>query len=63
MENIVATSNNISDTAITEMAISITNLTPDELATLVMKAANNGLSNSHLSAIIRASQQALNTKP
>lgn len=59
----MVTSNNISDTAITKMAISITNLTPEELYTLVINAVNNGLSNSHLLAMIAASQQALSTKP
>jgi hypothetical protein len=44
------------------MAISIKNLTPEQLARVILKAANKGLSEYQLSAIITASQQALNTR-
>ncbi len=60
IENQVAISYHTSDTAIAEMAISIKNLTPEQLARMIIKAANNGLSESQLSAIIIASQQVLN---
>ncbi|RUT04221.1 hypothetical protein DSM106972_044490 [Dulcicalothrix desertica PCC 7102] len=50
----------ISDTALNEIAISIKSLTPEQLAKIIIIAANTGLSKSHLSAIITASQQVLN---
>ncbi len=62
MENQVAISHKTSDAAIAEMAVSIKNLTPEQLARVIIKAANKGLSEYHLSAIIMASQQALNTR-
>ncbi len=62
MENQVAISHETSDAAIASMAISIKNLTPEQLARVILKAANKGLSEYHLSAIITASQQALNTR-
>ncbi|MDF5722113.1 MAG: DUF3102 domain-containing protein [Rhizonema sp. PD37] len=61
IENQVTISYHTSDTAIAEMAICIKNLTPEQLAMMIVKAANNGLSESQLSAIIIASQQVLNT--
>lgn len=63
VENIVINFDNIANTAITEMAINITNLTPEQLAILVNEAVNHGLSNSHLQAIIMVSQNALKTHP
>ncbi|MDF5729593.1 MAG: DUF3102 domain-containing protein [Rhizonema sp. PD38] len=60
IENQVTISYHTSDTVIAEMAISIQNLTPEQLARMIIKAANNGLSQSQLSAIILASQQVLN---
>lgn len=62
IENQVAISHEISDAAIAEMAISIKNLTPQQLARVVIEAANKGLSEYHLSAIIMASEQALKTR-
>ncbi len=61
-ENLVAISHGTSDAAIASMAISIKNLTPEQLARVIIKAAYNGLSEYQLSAIITASQQALNTR-
>lgn len=61
-ENQVAISHEVLDTAITEMAVSIKNLTPEQLARVILKAVNKGLSKYQLSAIITASQQALNTR-
>ena len=58
----VAISHKTSHAAIAEMAVSIKNLTPEQLARVIIKAANKGLSEYHLSAIIIASQQALNTR-
>ncbi len=62
IENQVATSHSTSDAAITEMVSSIKNLTPEQLAEVIIKAANNGLSEYHLSAVITASQQVLKTR-
>lgn len=61
-ENQVAISHEVLDTAITEMAVSIKNLTPEQLARVILKAVKKGLSKYQLSAIITASQQALNTR-
>lgn len=61
LSNFVTISQNTSDAAIASMAINITNLTPEQLAMAVTQAAKNGLSKSHLLAIITASQQALDT--
>ncbi|MEH2381692.1 MAG: hypothetical protein V7K27_22855 [Nostoc sp.] len=44
------------------MVSSIKNLTPEQLASVIMIAANTGLSEYHLSAIITASQQVLKTR-
>jgi len=62
LENLVAISHKISDAAIAEIAIIIKNLTPEQLARMIIKAANNGLSKSQISAIVIASQQVLNTQ-
>ena len=62
IENLVAISQGTLDAVLASMAISIKNLTPDQLARVIIKAANNGLSEYQLSAIITASQQALNTR-
>ncbi|GAA6621636.1 DUF3102 domain-containing protein [Scytonema sp. NUACC26] len=62
MENQVAISHETSDATISEMAISIKNLTPEQLVRMIIKAANNGLSESQLSAIAMVSQQVLNTQ-
>lgn len=61
-QTVASAEKNTSDAAINEMAISIKNLMPEELAEVIIKAANNGLSQSHLSAIIMACQQVLNTQ-
>ncbi|MBW4480711.1 MAG: DUF3102 domain-containing protein [Tolypothrix brevis GSE-NOS-MK-07-07A] len=45
---------------IVEIEIGIKKLTPEQLALLIMSSAKNGLSESHLEAIILAAQQALN---
>jgi hypothetical protein len=63
VENIVTNFDKIADTAITEMAINITNLTPEQLTILVKEAVNHGLSDSHLLAIIMVSQHVLKTHP
>ncbi|MEH1847540.1 MAG: DUF3102 domain-containing protein [Nostoc sp.] len=62
IENQAAISHETSDVVIAEIAISIKNLTPEQLARMIIKAANNGLSASQLSAIIMASQRILNTQ-
>ncbi|NJM72013.1 MAG: DUF3102 domain-containing protein [Scytonema sp. RU_4_4] len=62
MENQVAISHETSDAAMAEMVSRIKNLTPKQLASVIMIAANTGLSEYHLSAIITASQQVLNTR-
>ncbi|KAB8320093.1 DUF3102 domain-containing protein [Tolypothrix campylonemoides VB511288] len=61
-ENQVAISHETSDAAIAQMAVSIKNLTPEQLARVILKAVNKGLSEYQLSAIITASQQALNIR-
>ena len=63
MENQVAISHSTSDAAITEIVISIKNLTPKLLARVIILAADTGLNEYQLEAIITASQQALNTRP
>jgi Protein of unknown function (DUF3102) len=62
MENQVSISYEILDVAIADMAISIKNLAPEQLALVIKKSANNGLSNQHLKAIITTSQQVLNKR-
>ncbi|GAB1542627.1 hypothetical protein NUACC21_53010 [Scytonema sp. NUACC21] len=62
IKNQVTISLATSDAEIVEMAISIKNFTPEQLALVIIKAANDGLSEYQLSAIITASQQALNTR-
>ncbi|MBD2606591.1 DUF3102 domain-containing protein [Scytonema hofmannii FACHB-248] len=57
--NLTAISQEILDAVLTEMAISINNLTPEQLALVITKSVNNGLSKHHLEAIITASQHAL----
>lgn len=60
MENITKISSYIIDAIINEMAISIMNLTPKQLALVVIKSVNAGLSKQHLKAIITSSQILLN---
>ncbi len=47
------------DVVAVEIAIGIRHLTPEQLAWVISSAANNGLSNSHLEAVIEAAKQAL----
>jgi hypothetical protein len=51
---------NISAEIIIAMEICLKKLTPEQLAVVITNLANNGLSESHLRAIIVAAQQALN---
>lgn len=60
-ENQIGIFHEILDTEISEMAVSIKNLAPEQLAKMILKAVNKGLSKYQLSAIITASQQALKT--
>ncbi len=48
------------DLTIIEIEIGIKKLTPEQLALVIINSAKNGLSESHLEAIILAAQQALN---
>ncbi|MBW4635168.1 MAG: DUF3102 domain-containing protein [Iphinoe sp. HA4291-MV1] len=52
-------SHSTSDTVTTEMAMSIKNLTPEQLASVIRKSVNNGLSDHHLQVIITEAEQAL----
>ncbi len=61
IENLVTVSHQTSDAVLAEMVSSIKNLTPEQLARVIIIAANTGLSEYHLLAIITASQQVLNT--
>ncbi len=47
------------DVVAVEIAIGIRHLTPEQLAWVISSAANNGLSDSHLEAVIEAAKQAL----
>ncbi|MDF5720158.1 MAG: DUF3102 domain-containing protein [Rhizonema sp. PD37] len=62
IENLIAISHKTSDAAISEIAISIRNLTAEELTRVIIKAVKIGLSEYHLSTIIAVSQQVLNTE-
>ena len=57
-----AESRDLSDTMTKQMVICIQNLTPEQLALVIKKSANNGLSNYHLEAIITTSQEVLNQR-
>lgn len=61
-ENLAVISDKNPDVVVAEIAISITSLTSEQLAEVIIKAADNGLSEYHLSTIIIASQQALNAR-
>lgn len=61
-ENLVGISHDTVDIVMDEMAIIIKNLSPEQLAGVIIKAANNGLSKYQLLTIIMASQQALKTQ-
>ncbi|GAB1543982.1 hypothetical protein NUACC21_66580 [Scytonema sp. NUACC21] len=50
---------NTLDETTTKIAISIKNLTPEQLAIVINKSVSDGLSNHHLETIIATSQQAL----
>lgn len=62
MENLVAVSQETSDAVLAEIVSSIKNLTPEQLARVIIIAANIGLSEYHLSAVITASQDVLKTR-
>lgn len=62
IKDIVTICHTTSDATVEKIAISILNLTSNQLAEVIVKAANNGLSKNHLSTIIIASQQVLNTR-
>ncbi len=57
-----ADSDHMSDTVTNEMVIGIQKLTPEQLAWVIKKSANNGLSNYHLKTIITTSQEVLNQR-
>lgn len=61
IENL-ATNSYISDTVISELAIEIKKLTPEQLILLITNVANSGLSEHHLKAIITAFQQVLKAR-
>ncbi|NMG09935.1 DUF3102 domain-containing protein [Brasilonema sp. UFV-L1] len=48
------------DTITTEIEMKIKQLTPEQLASVIINSANSGLSKRHLQAIITAAQQVLN---
>jgi hypothetical protein len=58
--NKTAIAQNKPDTITTEMEIKIKQLTPEQLAWVIINSVKNGLSKCHLKAIIRAAQQVLN---
>lgn len=58
--NQAAFSQKTPDLTIVEIEIGIKKLTPEQLTLLIINSAKNGLSESHLEAIILAAQQALN---
>lgn len=60
--NQAAISLDISDAVTTEIAIGIKKLMPEELALVIRKSANNGLSNRHLEVLITQAQQVLNQR-
>jgi len=62
IKDIVTIYDKTSDATVEQMAISISNLTLNQLAEVIIKAANNGLSENHLSTMIMTSQQVLNTR-
>ena len=62
IENLVEISHFTSDTVLAEMVISIKNLTPEQLTRMIILAADTGLNEYQLSAIVTASQHALSTR-
>lgn len=62
IENLATTYHKTSDAVITEIAVSIKKMTPEQLALVIIKIANSGLSERHLEAIITASQQVLKVR-
>jgi hypothetical protein len=60
--NIVRISQDTSDTTLDEIAFSIKQLTPEELALAIAKSVNSGLSDYHLEMAIAVCQQALNAR-
>lgn len=57
--NTAALTNGKPDVVATEIAIGVRHLTPEQLAWVISSAASNGLSDSHLNAVIKAAEQAL----
>ncbi|ARV58874.1 hypothetical protein BZZ01_09725 [Nostocales cyanobacterium HT-58-2] len=60
MLNQAPISDNTLDAVTTKIAIDIKNLTPNQLALVIKKSVNNGLSNHHLEILITEAQNALN---
>ncbi|MUH00592.1 DUF3102 domain-containing protein [Scytonema sp. UIC 10036] len=58
--NQIAIAQKIPDTITTEIEVKIKQLTPEQLASVIINSANTGLSKFHLEAIITAAQQVLN---
>lgn len=52
-------SDNESNAIISEIATQIQNLTPEQLAVVIIESANSGLSNNHLNYVITVSNQIL----
>ena len=60
--NIATDSQDTSDTTLDQIAISIKQLTPEQLALAIAKSVNSGLSDYHLQMAIAVCQQALNAR-
>jgi Protein of unknown function (DUF3102) len=60
--NIATSFQDTSDTTLDQIAISIKQLTPEQLALAIAKSVNSGLSNYHLQMAIAVCQQALNAR-
>ena len=57
-----AIANGKPDVVATEIAIGIRHLSPEQLTWVLTSAANNGLSDDHLKAVIKAGKQILNLR-
>ena len=60
--NMTAITNGKPDIVAVEIAIGIRHLTPEQLTWVISAAANNGLSDAHLKAAVKAAKQALNQR-
>lgn len=60
--NTAAVSQNQPDVVAVEIAIGIRHLTPEQLAWVISSAASNGLSDSHLSAVMKAVERVFNER-